>query len=187
VRLVRASIEVRLDAVSPIERPAAIHLRVPVADRERMLWLAEKATELGVTTWQAVRFRRSASVSPRGDGTSFQEKVRARMIGALEQSGGAWLPEIIPDTTPDELVGESGTGLVLSADAPGIVSVLQMTELESPRAILVGPEGGIESDEFSRLVAAGWRPASLARTTLRFETAGIAAIAVVRATQRPEG
>jgi 16S rRNA (uracil1498-N3)-methyltransferase len=48
---------------------------------------------------------------------------------------------------------------------------------------LLGPEGGIEADELAFLEANGWRPARLASTTLRFETAGIAAIAVIRAAQ----
>jgi hypothetical protein len=95
----RTSIDVATDAVRTVKRPTPIHFRAPVADRERMLWLAEKATELGVATWQAVRFRRSASVSPRGEGAAFHEKVRARMVSALEQSGGAWLPELMADTT----------------------------------------------------------------------------------------
>ena len=87
----------RSSASTSVAPQPAIHLRVPIADRDRMLWLAEKATELGVTTWQGVRFRRSASVSPRGEGAAFGEKVRARMMSALEQSGGAWLPAILPD------------------------------------------------------------------------------------------
>ena len=47
--------------------------------------------------------------------------------------------------------------------------------------VLFGPEGGVEEPERAVLDARGWRAASLAGTTLRFETAGIAAIAVLRA------
>jgi 16S rRNA (uracil1498-N3)-methyltransferase len=49
--------------------------------------------------------------------------------------------------------------------------------------LLFGPEGGLEPDERHALLAAGWQPARLAGTTLRFETAGLAAAAVVRAAQ----
>ena len=55
-----------------IERPHCppplppVHLLVPVADKERMLLLAEKATELGVTTWRPVLWRRSRSVAGTG-------------------------------------------------------------------------------------------------------------------------
>jgi 16S rRNA (uracil1498-N3)-methyltransferase len=53
--------------------------------------------------------------------------------------------------------------------------------------LLVGPEGGIEPPELSALIGAGWRTASLASTMLRFETAGVAGIAVVRAAQLQRG
>jgi 16S rRNA (uracil1498-N3)-methyltransferase len=49
--------------------------------------------------------------------------------------------------------------------------------------LVFGPEGGLEPGERERLAAAEWMPASLGRTTLRFETAGLAAAAVVRAAQ----
>jgi hypothetical protein len=44
----------------------------------------------------------------------------------------------------------------------------------------LGPEGGIEPEELDSLGSLGWRKARLASTTLRFETAGIAAVAVIR-------
>jgi 16S rRNA (uracil1498-N3)-methyltransferase len=156
-------------------------LYAPIADRERMLWAAEKTTELGVSSWQSVRFRRSASVTPRGEGPAFGEKLRARMIGALEQSSGAWLPRMLPDSAPSDL--DTGAAIKLVLDARGEPLVDLLSPRDSSFAILVGPEGGIEADELDRLVADGWRPASLGATTLRFETAAVAAVAVFRAAQ----
>jgi 16S rRNA (uracil1498-N3)-methyltransferase len=54
-------------------------------------------------------------------------------------------------------------------------------------AIAVGPEGGFESAELEGAVAGGWVPVSLGATTLRFETAIIAAAAVIRAGQFSQG
>jgi 16S rRNA (uracil1498-N3)-methyltransferase len=188
VRMMRqSSLEIALDRVVEVPRQPAIHLRVPSGDRDRMLWLAEKVAELGVSSWQVVRFRRSASVSPRGEGLHFAEKVRARMIGALEQSGGAWLPELLPDARLDDIAYGGGDGvsdLRILLDAGG-EPLASLVGLDAPRTpvILFGPEGGVEAPEREMLVAAGWRAARLAATTLRFETAGIAAVAVVRAAQ----
>ena len=117
----KSTMQIDVTRVDSVPRPAPIHLRVPIGDRERMLWLAEKATELGISSWQAVRFRRSASVSPRGEGPAFAEKVRARMIGALEQSGGAWLPEILPDASPEGVsfaVSDTAIPLDAAGDTP---------------------------------------------------------------------
>jgi 16S rRNA (uracil1498-N3)-methyltransferase len=184
----RARAEVDITTVDSVDRPRAIHLRVPIGDRDRMLWLAEKATELGVASWQGVRFRRSASVSPRGEGAQFAEKVRARMISALEQSGGGWLPQQLPDTTlgglVDALVSGSAPRLLLDIDGEPLLRALRELSVPPAECVLVfGPEGGLEAEERVALVQAGCRLASLAATTLRFETAGLAAAAIVHAAQ----
>ena len=170
----------RADATPP---PAPLHVRAPIADRDRMLWLAEKATELGVTSWQGVRFRRSMSVSPRGEGTAFGAKLCARMIAALEQSGGAWLPAVLPDVDVDALDPiDASAAVVLDASGALLLRSIGEARGRAP-TILIGPEGGIEANEMTELEARGWRRARLASTTLRFETAGVAAIAVIRAAQ----
>jgi 16S rRNA (uracil1498-N3)-methyltransferase len=168
-------------AVTSSERVAAqpaIHLRVPVADRDRMLWLAEKATELGVASWQVIRWSRSMSVSPRGEGVGFRAKVRARMIAALEQSGGAWLPALLEDAGPESVDRPADSlPLLLDADGDPIAGIGGPGDA----TVLFGPEGGLEATERAALQAEGWRAARLGPTTLRFETAGIAAVACLRA------
>jgi 16S rRNA (uracil1498-N3)-methyltransferase len=174
-----ASVEV--DKIHRVPQPGAIHLRVPIGDRDRMLWLAEKTTELGIASWQGVRFRRSMSVSPRGEGPAFAAKVRARMVAALEQSGGAWLPRIEPDIALDALEpAVEGQPLLLDANGGPMLEVLADSRGREPM-LLFGPEGGLDDDEREQLRERGWRAVRLASTTLRFETAGVAAVAVVRA------
>jgi len=108
------------------------------------------------------------------------------MVSALEQSGGAWLPELMPDTSVGELSVEPGLmPIVLDVGGTPLASLVASTS--SGVALLVGPEGGIEPQELSALIDAGWRTASLASTMLRFETAGVAGIAVVRAAQLQRG
>jgi len=176
--------EVLIKDLQSVRSQPPIHLRVPIGDRDRMLWLAEKAAELGVTTWQGIRFRRSMSVSPRGEGPAFAEKIRARMISALEQSGGAWLPEILPDAAIGSIAVPAARAERILLDALGDPPAIdaRLPGGAEPM-ILFGPEGGVEPDERDALVSDGWRLTRLASTTLRFETAGIAAVAVVRAVQ----
>ena len=103
------------------------------------------------------------------------------MISALEQSGGAWLPEIHGDVAADAVtLTEHTLGLMLDGDGARILSFETLAS-RGGTAILFGPEGGLEPDEISMLEQRGWRRASLGATTLRFETAGIAASAIVRA------
>jgi 16S rRNA (uracil1498-N3)-methyltransferase len=179
VRHARSHAVVDVDEVERIEAPAPVHLLVPVADRDRMLLLAEKATELGVTSWRPVLWRRSRSVAPRGEGVTFQGKVRAKMTAALTQSGGAWLPAVHPEAPPDRALAAAPVGNRLVLDAGG--APILSRSLEAPVTCAVGPEGGIEDDEREQLVAAGFTPVSVGPSILRFETAAIGALAVIRA------
>lgn len=179
VRIARQSVVVDVTQVSLVDPPAPVHLVVPVADRDRMLWLAEKATELGLTSWRPLLWRRSRSVSPRGEGSMFQAKVRARMIAALEQSGGAWLPALYPDATVERAIASTPPDRRLLLDPEG--EPMLDTPFDGTITIAVGPEGGVEQDERDSLVEAGWTPVSLGDNVLRFETAGVAALAIARA------
>jgi 16S rRNA (uracil1498-N3)-methyltransferase len=177
----KGSALVTVDAVRSVPRLPAVHLLVPIADRDRMLWLAEKATELGVTSWRAVRWRRSLSVAPRGEGEGFRAKVAARMRSALEQSGAAWLPEILPEADVKDIVAvDNGSRYLLTAGAPGMLRG-GPGAVVAPVTLALGPEGGIDADEDAELQAAGFRPVSVAPHVLRFETAGVAAVTLARA------
>jgi 16S rRNA (uracil1498-N3)-methyltransferase len=178
-RLTKREFVAAVEAVHSIEMPPLLELLVPVADRDRMLWLAEKATELGVSVWQPVLFARSRSVSPRGEGDAFAAKVRARMVAALEQSGGAWLPEVRRETILDTAITRVTARRRYVLDPNG--RRLDSSTAGDGVAVVFGPEGGLESAEQDQLRANEWRPVTLAPTTLRFETAGIAAIAIFRA------
>jgi 16S rRNA (uracil1498-N3)-methyltransferase len=179
VRIAKRQLAVETDAVESREPPSAVHVLVPVADRERMLWLAEKCAELAATSWRPVLWHRSRSVSSRGEGTVFRQKVQARMIAALEQSAGAWLPAIFPEATPERAIAAAPPGTRLLLDAAG--DPVLRAGLASPVSIVVGPEGGLDPEEREALVGAGFRPVSLGATTLRFETAAVAALAISRA------
>ncbi len=179
-RLAKNHAVVELSRVDELPPPPAVHLLVPVGDRDRMLWLAEKCVEIGAASWRPVLWRRSRSVGPRGEGAGFQQKVRLRMIAALTQSGGAWLPELHPDATVERAAAAAPDGARLVLDPDGD-SLLDLPLAGGPVSVAVGPEGGIESDELARLEAAGFRRARLAGNILRFETAGVAGLALVRA------
>lgn len=179
VKVSRTSALVDVIETSEISRPAPIHLLAPVADKDRMLWLAEKVTELGVTSWRPLVWRRSKSVSPRGEGPMFQSKVRARMTAALLQSGGGWLPDIFPEATIERAVAAAplGTRLILAKDGEPIAGV----PMKTPITIALGPEGGMEPAERDAFIGAAFLPVKLGESTLRFETAGVAAVAIAAA------
>ena len=165
-----------------VPAPTPLHVVVPVADRDRMLLAAEKCVELQATVWRPTYFARSRSVSPRGEGEKFREKVRARMVAALEQSGGAWLPEVVDEAAFRDVVSRVDVPVRLLLDAGG--SPIRDHVRPGPIAVAIGPEGGLEADELQSARAHGWLTVSITGSTLRFETAIVAGVAIVRALQQ---
>jgi 16S rRNA (uracil1498-N3)-methyltransferase len=177
-RLAKRSITIEIDRRWTIPQPPPVHLMVPVADRDRMLLLAEKATELGMRSWRPVTWRRSKSVAARGEGPTFVGRLKGRMMSALTQSGGGWLPEIHPAAPIERAVHAAPGGTRLLLDPLAETTLLQ-ARVAPPVTIALGPEGGLETDEKEQLTAAEFLPVRLAGNILRFETAGIAALSAV--------
>jgi 16S rRNA (uracil1498-N3)-methyltransferase len=182
----RRSCVISLDSesIEAVDPPAHIELWAPVGDRDRMLMLAEKCVELGLSSWRPIVYARSRSVSPRGEGEVFREKLRLRQISALEQSGGAWLPDVSVEVPLDAALEATQAlthemKILLDVDGESMRSITHA--ISGSVAVAVGPEGGLEEHERNLLITHDWRPASLGRNVLRFETAGIAALAVLRA------
>ena len=179
VRLTKQDMQVTLEQIHRSPRPPEAHLLVPIGDKDRMLWCAEKCTELGATSWTPILWNRSRSVSPRGEGSAFRERVRARMRSALVQSHGAWLPDVPDDASIDQVLADPSpneTRFVLDVSGEPIGH----TRLSAPVTIAIGPEGGFDAEEFRQLRDARFRPVSLGANVLRFETAAVAALAIVR-------
>lgn len=175
-----SSATIEIDEVLAHLPPPSVHLLVPIADRDRMLWLGEKVAELGTTSWRPVLWRRSRSVKPRGEGMMFQGRLRARMVSALEQSAGTWLPQLYPDASLDRALTALPQGLRLVLDPGAETSIASLANISAPVTIAVGPEGGLEASEIATLAAAHFQPVRLGGNILRFETAAIAALAIVR-------
>ena len=178
-RVAKRSLSVDVLEVWTIPDLPPVHMLVPVADRDRMLYLAEKCTELGATSWRPVIWRRSRSVGPAGDGPAFQSRLKGRMIAALTQSGGGWLPEIHPSAPVARAVAAAPQGTRILLDAGAETTLISQT-LAAPVTIALGPEGGLDPKEKDEMIAGGFVPASMIGGTLRFETAGIAGLALAR-------
>ena len=186
----RAACEVLAEDPAPPALPVIVAFGV--ASKDRTLWLIEKAVELGALALQPVEFRRSRSVADAGRSAGFWRKAGRRATAALKQCGAARLPDIEPVRDLHEVLGRERRPTVEGAPAPDGLDVLlargaadplgvvlrEEWEGRRPLRLLIGPEGGLESEESEACREAGFRPASLGDRTLRFETAGLAALAV---------
>jgi 16S rRNA (uracil1498-N3)-methyltransferase len=142
-------------------------------------YLAQKATELGVSVLQPVFTRRTIvhRINP--------ERMRANAVEAAEQSGRLTVPEIREPLELSRLVREWPTERNLlfcdEAGAPPVLAALTIAP-KGAWAVLTGPEGGFDEDERTIIRAlASTVPASLGNRILRADTAALAALAVWQA------
>lgn len=160
----------RVGEAAPVfEPPRRVALFVAAVRPERAAWLVEKATELGLRELRwFVSERTSRSLPERA-----LERQRRVAKSALEQSGGAWLPEIGKPVP----LGEAPIGAGSVALHPGAATPF-MAVAGSAEAVVVGPEGGFSEREMEELAGRGAIPAHLGPRVLRTETAAVAALAV---------
>lgn len=154
--------------------PAALTLAVGAGDRERFLWLVEKAAELGVSRVVPLETERTAGVATRIR-ASHVEKLARRAVEATKQSGAHWSPDIGDLEAFGHFIAQARSGARWLADAGGVSPETSSGEI----TVLIGPEGGLTPAERADAVEAGWTAVSLGPNVLRFETAAIAAAAHV--------
>ena len=152
--------------------PSPLTLAVGGGDRERFLWLVEKAAELGVSRIIPLETERTAGVATRVR-TAHVDRLARRAREATKQSGGYWTPEIGAPEPFAAFMSRTSGGARWLADTGGDVPDVPEGEV----TVLVGPEGGLSASERAAAVAAGWTPVSLGANVLRFETAALAAAA----------
>lgn len=166
---------VTLERIERVPMPPDLVIAVGAGDKDRFLWLAEKATELGVTEIVPVETQRTVSVASRiRDG--HLERIRKRAVEALKQSEGAWAPRVTSPVGLERFLAEKRSGVCFVLDREGEV-LPAVTDPIEPVTVLVGPEGGLTAEEVAAAARAGFRRASLGRNVLRFETAALAAAA----------
>lgn len=149
--------------------------------RARLDYLAEKATELGVSAIWPV-FTRHTAVDRIN-----AERLAANAREAAEQTGRLSVPRILPATDLSRALAEwPADRRILLGDESGaaapIGDVLAATDHVGAWAVLTGPEGGFARAELDRLRELPFvSPASLGPRVLRADTAAIAALSVLQA------
>ena len=169
-------------ALTPVpESPLRIRLLQGICRGERMDYVVQKTTELGVAEIQAVSTERSVVKLDDKRARRRLEHWRSVAMSACEQCGRATLPLISPPvplhqalTGPDK--GDVGSLLDAGAatgwpDGPSGVEGV---------ALLIGPEGGLTEADRKHAESCGYRPVSMGPRIMRTETAAVAALALTQ-------
>ncbi len=174
-RMGRNDVQVLVGEHRAIEReaPNAVHLAVGLPANDRMDWLVEKATELGVASIQPLAAARSV-IKLSGERAG---KKRAHWQGiavaACEQCGRNRVPmvhEVLPLAEWLQRLDSKGRRIVLSLATGAQASWREAGEVLA----LSGPEGGLAPQEEAAAIARGFEPMTLGPRVLRAETAPLA-------------
>lgn len=175
----RQVVAARVVATTTVGALPTTELLVAAGDRDRLLGIVEKATELGATRIVPLVTERSVQAATRFQ-ASHVEKAMQRARDALKQCGGVWMPAVTsPLTLGEVLRAPAGNALRLVADREG--GLLPLFREGDAVQWAVGPEGGFTETEAVAIRGAGFRAVALGRATLRFDTAAVAALALTAA------
>lgn len=163
------------------ESPLQLTLLQGVARNDRMDFILQKAVELGVQIFQPLWMQRSHK---RLRGERLEKRInhwQGVITSACEQCGRATLPQLLlPEDYSTWVSTEPGSGLRLMLQ-PGARSCLH--DLDKPAgsvSILVGPEGGLASEEQCLATTAGFTGIRMGPRILRTETAALTALAGIQ-------
>ncbi|HLG21358.1 MAG TPA: RsmE family RNA methyltransferase [Candidatus Manganitrophaceae bacterium] len=183
----RLLLEILREENAPAERLPKLRLGVGLLKGEKMEWIFQKATELGVSRISPLGSKRS-EVRPKAERFDRQRGRWMKIATEAAQQSGRWdIPQIDPPSDLHAFVGETasyGFKLIFWEKAP----VLPLRPLLEPAlrtsrshgALLIGPEGGWETSEVEEAARQGYLPVSLGPRTLRAETACLAALSILQ-------
>jgi 16S rRNA (uracil1498-N3)-methyltransferase len=179
-----ASVELGEPRLPGNESALRVVLLQAVARGEKMDWIVQKATELGVDGIVPVLSERT---EVKLDAERADKRVahwRGIATASCEQSGRARVPAIAAPQALAKAVQalpDDAYRLILDPDASAIA--LKALDLAGDALVWVaiGPEGGWSPRDLAQLENAAFRGLRLGPRVLRTETAGIAAIAALQA------
>ena len=183
-RMGRSDVAVRIDTHTPTEREIgrAVHLAVGMPANDRMDWLVEKATELGVTSIWPLMTERSVLRLKGERADKKQAHWQAIAVAACEQCGRNRVPLIHAPLDLARFAAQKawpdGQRCVLSL-AEGSRPWSSPSDAATPVVLVNGPEGGLSANEEGLLLAQGFLPVSLGSRVLRAETAPLAVLAAL--------
>lgn len=165
------------------ESPIDVTLLQGICRNQRMDWLIQKSTELGVASILPVSCERSVVRLTGSRAERRLEHWRQVAVSACEQSGRVIVPAIAAPASLDEAMSSSAEGqadarLLLDPAAEPIAA----NALDGVRTVslLIGPEGGLTDTERRTAEAAGFRPVRIGPRILRTETAPLVALSIIQ-------
>lgn len=174
-------IEVQERSSSSRESSLSLTLAQGVSRGERMDWVVQKATELGVTSIIPVLTERTVvKLDTKQSGRKLSH-WQGIAVAACEQSGRDRLPHIVAPLALDDFlldIDPQSTRVLLSPTGTQRVPDLKTSERRI--VVLIGPEGGLSEIEQRSAIGAGFIAVRMGPRVLRTETAAVAALTLLQ-------
>ena len=171
--------EIELDVVekklNENEPKNVVTLYQSIIKKDKMEWVFEKCTEIGVSAFVPVLSEHSVKLGMNGEraGKIIREAAEQSRRGKLPAlSGTVSFPEALK-----QAAGQKGALNVLAHNKEGLPHLKDVWAAGAAAAIniFIGPEGGFSETELASATAREFAFASLGKRTLRSETAALAA------------
>ena len=179
-----AEIDIARSFQAERESSLKLTLAVGLTKGEKMDFVVEKATELGV---QAIVPFVSTYTVPKLDQRKIEkrsERWQRIALAAAKQCGRTRIPEIFPLSGFEDLVEQTTGSLNLLFWEKEAQQTLKQVHATDPDArsilLLIGPEGGLSDQEAGLAQRHGFKAIRLGRRILRAETAAVVAASLVQ-------
>jgi 16S rRNA (uracil1498-N3)-methyltransferase len=182
--------DVRVQLLSRVEPPpepaVPLTLVQAVLKGDKMDDVVRDAVMLGVAAIQPIVTKRTESTVAAVIRGARVDRWRRVALASAKQSGRAVLPEIRMPLTFEHYLEEPGAALRLLLVEPGAhadvepVSMLKRAATPADAALLVGPEGGWDKNEWAAAKTSGARLVTLGERTLRADAVPVVAITVLQ-------
>lgn len=158
-----------------------VHLAIaPTKMMDRMEWMTEKVTEIGIDelTFLDCQFSERQVVK--------LPRIEKIIVSAVKQSHKAWMPVVHEMTAFKTFISQPREGRKYIAhcyeEIPRsyLFDELQKLSDSEDTTVLIGPEGDFSIDEVRQAVAAGYLSVHLGQSRLRTETAGLSAVMMMQ-------
>lgn len=149
------------------------HLAIaPTKNMDKMEWLVEKATEMGIDEISFFQSFHSERKIIKID------RLEKKVISAMKQSLKAKKPVLNEIITFEKLLESSKaeTQLIAYVDFENKVHMKNELNNQKNTLVIIGPEGDFTPDEVNLALTKGFKKVSLGNSRLRTETAALAAV-----------
>ncbi len=180
------SVYLRIEEILSIQKesPLEITLAQSLLKGEKMDYLIQKATELGVKKIIPFFSSRSIPLLDKSKRLNRHHRWQKIAIEASKQCGRAKIPEIIPSLDFSEMLQSASPQslrlILWEKEKRRLKNFLKELRMLKEIFFVVGPEGGFSEEEIENSKKGGFIPISLGERILRAETASLCLMSILQ-------